>query len=116
MLADGVIPTELALVHEDGERGGGNTLGEGPDGEEGPLVHGLRPLQLPRPVALEQQDRVVAHEHEREAGDRGGLPHVGHQAVGRARQRRLCGARRHAGEREEDGGAGARMWHDVSLP
>ena len=63
-----VVPAELPLVDQHGQRGGGERLGVGRDLEDRVLVDRFLPAGGPRTVPLERQHLAVLHDHERQPG------------------------------------------------
>ena len=69
MLGDGVVPADLAFIHQHGERGAGERLGVGRDAEK--RLRGDRRCLalLAHAVSLGQHDAAVLDDGHRDAGD-----------------------------------------------
>jgi hypothetical protein len=87
LVGDLVVPRELALVDEDGQRGSDECLGARADGEDRVLVGGRRLAQLAQAVALRQHRLVALDDGEREARCVEGLQRLRHVIVDVRRRR-----------------------------
>ncbi len=68
VIDDAIVPAQLALVHQHGERRGGHRLGRGADGKARVLVDRVRLADLAKAVSLCEHQRVVLHEGDRQPG------------------------------------------------
>ncbi len=90
-----IVPVELVLLHQQGQRRGGERLRVRGDSESGVLVHGVRPVDLAHSVPAREDDPAVLHDRDGEAGHLERVHHLGHEAVepGWGSDRGLLGAR-----------------------
>jgi hypothetical protein len=94
-----VVPRQLALIHQDRERGRREGLGVRADLEHGVHVHRRRRAQRAHPVALGEAHLAVLDDRDRHAGDGERLHGACHRVVDRRGRDRPAHAGRGAGGR-----------------